>query len=79
MLSRLGQVNHYYVDVYYADRWCGFPQSPVPTVPQTIQSAADVNPLGFKATVAYLSAKVRFSIERLRAPLTGSEMLLQNS
>jgi len=27
MLSRLGQVNHYYVDVYYADRWCGFPQS----------------------------------------------------
>jgi len=27
MLSRLGQVNHYYVDAYYADRLCGFPQS----------------------------------------------------
>ncbi len=26
MLSRLGQVNHYYVDAYYGDRLCGFPQ-----------------------------------------------------
>lgn len=26
MLSRLGQVNHYYLDAYYAERSCGFPQ-----------------------------------------------------
>jgi hypothetical protein len=26
MLSRLGQVNHYYVAAYYADGLCGFPQ-----------------------------------------------------
>ena len=66
MLSRLGQVNHYYVDAYYAKRLCGFPQ---------YLSDCDWE----RAPIDYLSAKLCFSIERMRSFAYANEMLLQNS